>query len=61
MRYKIIARDNWDKTLQDRFGDCGSIHELTDTEVVEAIIQFGRCQITDYNDLRVIDFQSGYD
>lgn len=45
MKYRVHARDYWSSELQARFGDMDSIHELTDTEVVDVIRSFGRAEI----------------
>lgn len=50
MKYRVSARD-WELTningtsLEKRFGKCDSVHELSDREIVEAIIMFGRATI----------------
>jgi hypothetical protein len=43
-KYCVRAR-GWDEELAARFGELGSVHTLTDTEVVDAIITFGRASI----------------
>lgn len=50
------------KNFAARFGKNGSIHELTDSEVVALIIEYGRAEITElHKELRRIDFQNDYD
>jgi hypothetical protein len=44
MKYIITARC-WGSEHTQRFGAFGSIHDLSDTEVVQAIIKFGRAEI----------------
>jgi len=64
--YKVCARD-WDAIFQKRFGEQYSIHLLSDTDIVNLIINpdFGRAKISyemvDFNPIRVIEFQNDYD
>lgn len=55
MKYRVIARD-WDNSLKVRFGDYGSVCELTDEEVIAAIIRYGRAEITLANGFRELYF-----
>lgn len=64
MKYIITARGHWNIELQSRFGECGSTHLLSDKEVVDAIVQFGRAEIKDdeYDQTcRHLEFQNDYD
>lgn len=69
MRYQVSARDDWDAALKERFGESNSIHELTDAEVIDSIIKFGRADIFGAAaadgvmgwDYRRLEFQNGYD
>lgn len=64
VKYTVTARNDWDAALQAKFGDIGSVHHLTDLEVVDAIMEFGRAEITlDANipDCRHLNFQNDYD
>ena len=70
MKYYVTARDNWNSDLEQRFGEDDSLHDLSDAEVVEAIMTFGRAEITDtvYRGSQVLEpgtrnleFQNGYD
>lgn len=60
MAYRVQARD-WNLNLQNKFGECYSFHELSDTNIVDSIIEFGRAEITVKEDYKVIDFQNDYD
>lgn len=68
MKYSVTARD-WHflghdgTSLTSRFGEYGSVHELTDTEVVAAIIVFGRASISDATTpyMRDLRFENDYD
>jgi hypothetical protein len=67
-KYVVMSRDDWNQKLIDQFGKERSIHELTDTEVIEAIIKHGRAEITNFLhnskdelDIWYLDFQNGYD
>lgn len=69
MKYRVSARD-WelsykdDASLEKRFGKCDSIHELSDAEIVEAIITFGRASIEANNTslyMYHICFENTYD
>lgn len=67
MKYEVKSRNDWDAALQYQFGDHGSVHELSDAEVVAAIIKHGRAEIIE-NDpniilsaQRLISFQNDYD
>lgn len=68
MKYRITARtwklfgNDW-HGLQDRFGEDNSEHELSDAEVIQIIMQFGRAEIVENKDksLRFIEFQNDYD
>ncbi len=72
MRY-IVKASNWDQALMDRFGnpdyvdysdgtsDYGSIHDLSNDEVVSLIIRHGRAEISEHRGDMVLDFQNEYD
>ena len=68
MRYQIQARD-WDKELQARFGKPDQGCELTDREVIEAIVEFGRASILNVqpsgepgsDEYRELIFENTYD
>lgn len=59
-RYVVFARD-WNSQLQDRFGNQNSVHELTDTEIVDAIIKHGRAEIGREGLVLTLEFQNDYD
>jgi hypothetical protein len=63
MMYKVTARDDWDINLANKFGASGSIHNLSDSEVIDAIIVFGRAEIRveTNSELRSIEFHNNYD
>lgn len=49
-------------SLIERFGKGDSVHDLSDTEVVQAVLQFGRAEIIERADgLRVLNFHNDYD
>jgi len=65
-KYIVTARDGWDSDMVSLFGERGSLHELSDSAVVNAIIKCGRAEITlSYKDvdgtLFQLEFQTGYD
>lgn len=62
MKYQVSARD-WDTDFRLRFGDNYSVHELSDTEVVESIKQFGRAEILNRgeNSPLWLEFHNTYD
>ena len=45
MIYFVSSRDQWTKDLRKRFGNTDQQHNLTDEEVVEAIVIYGRAEI----------------
>ncbi len=73
-KYIIYAR-SWGDGLKKRFGEEYSTHELTDAQVIEAIISFGRASIILFGDAssfitsssnctadsKAIEFQNDYD
>lgn len=67
MKYLVRARDDWDAALQEQFGEMDSVHELSDAEVVAAIIKHGRAEIrltwnhASQSDMLQIEFQIDYD
>lgn len=61
--YKITARA-WNDSFRDRFGQSDNLHGLSDSEVIEAIIQFGRASIVlhqGHGAYRILEFQNDYD
>lgn len=79
MRYRVRAR-SWDDgyvgarfegvgLFSARFGKYDSEHDLSDTEIVDLIIEFGRATITPMcddggdgpEDYRIITFENDYD
>jgi hypothetical protein len=76
MKYRITARDSWSRPSwvkiddpairfpADRFGEINCIHELTDAEVIDAIMLFGRAEIVEGESdptLRIMRFHNDYD
>ncbi len=67
MKYLVKSRNHWDAALQEQFGEMDSIHELSDAEVVAAIIKHGRAEIRlEWNHaaqtgMLQIEFQNDYD
>ena len=60
--YMVFSNRFWTEELKKQFGENRSIHTLTDQEVVAAIIEHGRAEITIVNyGLRGLDFQNDYD
>ena len=59
--YKVSSRDDWTCAMQKRFGIEGSIIILSDAEVIEAIIEFGRAEIIEREDYRDMQFHNDYD
>jgi UDP-N-acetylglucosamine transferase subunit ALG13 len=56
------SKDGWNFASHEaRFVTRGSEHELTDNEVVELIMKFGRAEITEENGIRKMEFQNDYD
>lgn len=63
MKYIVSARD-WTNKLKEQFGEERSIVELTDTEIVQAILDHGRAEIwEDPNDGGTFElhFSNDYD
>lgn len=64
MKARVIARW-WNKDLQEKFGEYGSVHDLpddTETFVKEIAIPFGRVELAKINHgLIQIEFQNDYD
>jgi hypothetical protein len=64
MKYIVSARD-WDVRLSTRFGKRDRQHELTDAEVIETIVQYGRAKIEDViigdPSIRTLEFENDYD
>lgn len=71
MRYVVSARW-WDRDPAmpegpegempaDRFGEFGSTHELSDSEVVELIKRFGRASIEEVRGELHLCFENDYD
>ncbi len=46
MKYQVVARE-WTTALTTRFGEQGSVHELSDAEVVDTLLAHGRAGLTD--------------
>jgi hypothetical protein len=60
MIYKVTSR--WEEGMMPRWGPDGTTHELSDSQVVEAIIEFGRAAIIVAEDgSRTLNFQNDYD
>ena len=63
MRYIITARV-WDDKMMERFGLKACLtKKLSDAEVIDLIMKFGRCQIVRYDlgddiETRVLNFQN---
>jgi hypothetical protein len=61
MKYTMTARC-WNDEHKVEFGKYGSVHELTDTEVVDLIILYGRATITQESSTeRTIHIENDYD
>lgn len=77
-KYRVTTRDTWSHPAwikgipwakeipypADRFGEINSIHELSDDEVITAIMIYGRAEITQDEidpNLRILCFQNDYD
>ncbi len=45
MKYYGVDARWWNDDLQAHFGDPKTIHEISDTEIVQYIIKFGRAKI----------------
>ena len=71
--YIVQSRGSWERPswanehggwadLSKKFGDKGSIHMLSDLEVVEAIMTYGRAEIRESDGgIRILEFQNDYD
>lgn len=64
MKYKVIARD-WDENLKSSFGDNGSVHDLSESDVIVNIIYHGRAEISvvpnEQNYSCILSFENTYD
>jgi hypothetical protein len=62
MKYYVCARW-WNAKFESRFGEQYSEHNLSDEEVVNAIITYGRADIIEANGdaPRKLEFQNDYD
>ena len=63
MKYRVTARNEWTEEHAKRFGASGKWHDLTDSEIVSIIMEFGRADITNTNEpeFRELEFHNGYD
>lgn len=63
-KYKVKARW-WHEDFQSRFGNEYSIHNLSDSDVVQLIMEFGRAhidrEVQGEDVIRTLDFQNDYD
>lgn len=60
--YRIQTRGDWQQGLLDRFGKSQTkTHLLTDSEVIELIMKFGRASIEEEANNRLLYFQDDYD
>jgi hypothetical protein len=61
MLYKVSASERW-YNYEKRFGEEGSKHELSDSEVIDIIIKFGRVTIKETSgSYRELCFRNFYD
>jgi len=72
MKYIVTAR-NWNEELEAQFGEQNpylpfgeeTIHDLTDSDVIQAIIQHGRASINrqtrDEKEILELRFENDYD
>ena len=65
-KYIVCTRNEWTEGMKSLFGECGLVHALSDDFVVDAMIRFGRAEITllgerDETELFQIEFQNDYD
>jgi hypothetical protein len=68
--YLIVARW-WNEDIRARFGECGSVHELTPEEVLACAKEFGRIALGKHADnwhrqakdldVELLEFQNSYD
>lgn len=59
--YRIQCRGYWTQDLLDRFENETKIHLLTDSEVIDLIMKFGRASIEEESNNRLLYFQDDYD